>query len=110
MSSNPNRVAEVQRQVDEVTSIMHDNIDQALANQDKAEDLVDRTDELSANASMFKKQSTSLKRAMCCQNAKLTMIIIALVVLIVAIIVIVIVVVAVKNSGKKGSDFFLTDF
>jgi len=105
MSSNPNRVHEVQRQVDEVTSIMHDNIDQALANQEKAEDLVDRTDELSSNASMFKKQSTSLKRAMCCQNAKLTFIIIGLVVAIVLIIVIVVAVVVSKN--KKGSEFFL---
>ena len=97
--TNRSRVSEVQKQVDEVTTIMQDNIDQALRNQEKAEDLVDRTEDLSHNASMFKKQSVSLKRTMCCKDMKLTLIIVGLVVLIVVIIIIII-----ATSIPKGND------
>jgi len=100
-------VADVQSQVDEVTRIMQDNIDQALVNQEKAEDLVDRTDDLAQNASMFKKQSVGLKRAMCCQNMKLTLIIIGLVVLIIVIIVVIIICAIPKGSSNKSGSFYL---
>ena len=36
-------VADVQKQVDEVTDVMRDNIDLALSNQEKASELVDKT-------------------------------------------------------------------
>ena len=84
-----------------MTSIMQDNIDQALANQEKAEDLVDRTEDLSANASIFKKQSTSLKRAMCCRDMKLTLIIAGIVVVIVVIIIIIIVCSLPHGNGSE---------
>ena len=92
-------MSEVQRQVDEVTTIMQDNIDQALRNQEKAEDLVDRTEDLSHNASIFKKQSVSLKHAMCCKDMKLTLIIAGLVVAVVVVIIIIIVAAVPKGSG-----------
>ena len=94
------RVSDVQKQVDEVTTIMQDNIDQALRNQTKAEDLVDRTEDLSNSASMFKKQSTSLKRQMCCKDMKLTMIIVGVVLLIVIIIIIIIVATVPKKKNN----------
>jgi len=91
-------VADVQKQVDEVTEVMKDNIDVALSNQEKASELVDKSDQLADDAQAFKKQSTSLKRTMWWQDKKLLFIIIGI---IVAILVLIAIIIAIVVSSKK---------
>eukprot|EP00727_Mastigamoeba_balamuthi_P011004 m51a1_g6526 putative vesicle-associated membrane protein (VAMP) (102) ;mRNA; r:2285-2948 len=94
----PSKVATVQAQVDEVTGIMKQNIGKTLDNMERAETLQAKTEDLAKHSESFKKGSTDLKRAMCCQNAKLTAIIVGIIVTI--IIIIIIIVVAVVKTKK----------
>ena len=93
-------VADVQKQVDEVTGVMRENIDVALQNQTKAEDLVDKTEQLSSDADQFKKQSKSLKKRMWWQDKKLLLIIIGMVVVILLLIIILCATLVPKRKNK----------
>ena len=64
------KVAEVQRQVDDVKAVMQENVDVMLQNIDKTEVLEAKTADLAANAKTFHKSSREVKRTMCKQNAK----------------------------------------
>ena len=64
------KVAEVQRQVDDVKAVMQENVDVMLQNIDKTEVLEPKTADLAANAKTFHKSSREVKRTMCKQNAK----------------------------------------
>mmetsp|Transcript_19263 Transcript_19263/g.45040 ORF Transcript_19263/g.45040 Transcript_19263/m.45040 type:complete len:219 (-) Transcript_19263:216-872(-) len=72
-SSNPNadKLNRVKGDIDEVKSVMVQNIEKVLERGDRIELLVDRTESLNQHAVKFKKQSTQLKRAMWWKNAKL---------------------------------------
>ena len=82
-SHNPeaDRINQVRGGLEDVKTIMVSNIEKVLERGERIELLVDRTDNLSAQAFQFKKKSTQLKRAMWWKNMKLTLII-ALVVII----------------------------
>eukprot|EP00274_Cyanoptyche_gloeocystis_P007965 CAMPEP_0196658040 /NCGR_PEP_ID=MMETSP1086-20130531/26834_1 /TAXON_ID=77921 /ORGANISM="Cyanoptyche gloeocystis , Strain SAG4.97" /LENGTH=196 /DNA_ID=CAMNT_0041991415 /DNA_START=51 /DNA_END=638 /DNA_ORIENTATION=- len=58
------RVTKVQGQVEEVKQVMMDNIHKVLARGEKLDTILDRTEQLNANALGYKKRSTALKRAM----------------------------------------------
>lgn len=77
------KVVQVQDQVDELKGIMVENIDQITARGEKLELLINRTNDLQANAVTFKRTSRNLERSMCMKNAKLGIIIavVALVIL-----------------------------
>ena len=64
------RVQKVQAQVDETRDIMARNIDSMLDNQEKASILEDKTDNLAQSSNQFKRNATSLKRAMWWKNMK----------------------------------------
>ncbi|KAH3744128.1 Synaptobrevin [Pelomyxa schiedti] len=66
--------------VEEVKGVMTKNIDVLLQNHDKLENLEAASSDMQHHASVFKKQATSVKRAMWCKNCKLMIIIILIVV------------------------------
>jgi len=69
------KISKVQGQVDELKGIMVKNIDQIAARGERLELLVNRTEDLQANAVTFKRTSRNLERSMCMKNAKLSIII-----------------------------------
>lgn len=78
------RVAAVQRQVDDVKSVMVENIEQVLARGDRIQLLVDRTEDLQAQAQQFQKQGKQLRTQMWWGNVKVKLAI-ALVILLVLV-------------------------
>jgi len=72
---NQGKMTHVQGQVDELRGIMVKNIDQIAARGERLELLVNRTEDLQANAITFKRTSRNLERSMCMKNAKLSLII-----------------------------------
>lgn len=72
---NGAKVTQVQGQVDELKGIMVKNIDQITARGERLELLINRTEDLQANAVTFKRTSRNLERSMCMKNAKLGIII-----------------------------------
>lgn len=81
-NKSADKVEQVKGQVDELKGIMVRNIDQIADRGEKLELLVDKTEDLSANAVTFKKTSRNLARSMWWKNVKIT-IIIAIVIIVV---------------------------
>eukprot|EP01116_Phalansterium_solitarium_P001090 TRINITY_DN10875_c0_g1_i2.p1 TRINITY_DN10875_c0_g1~~TRINITY_DN10875_c0_g1_i2.p1 ORF type:complete len:130 (+),score=31.34 TRINITY_DN10875_c0_g1_i2:165-554(+) len=100
--SNDPKIAAIQNDLDQVKVVMEQNVEKALRNTEKLEDLEVRTDQLQQNAHQFKSGSTRLKRMMCCQNIKLTLLII-LIIIIVLLIIIVPTAVTLSNAAKAAS-------
>ncbi|XP_059155870.1 vesicle-associated membrane protein 7-like [Physella acuta] len=71
----PDQLNKVQDQVDELKEIMVKNIDQLAERGEKLELLVDKSEDLSANAVSFRKTSRNLARSLWWKNAKLLVII-----------------------------------
>lgn len=83
----PDKVEKVQGQVDELKGIMVKNIDNIADRGEKLELLVDKTEELNANAVSFKKSSRGLARSLWLKNIKITVILIVVVIVIIYFIV-----------------------
>eukprot|EP00002_Diphylleia_rotans_P017554 TRINITY_DN3407_c0_g4_i1.p1 TRINITY_DN3407_c0_g4~~TRINITY_DN3407_c0_g4_i1.p1 ORF type:complete len:219 (-),score=60.15 TRINITY_DN3407_c0_g4_i1:110-766(-) len=83
-SNNPSadKISQVRGDIEEVRSAMVQNIEKVLQRGEKLDLLVDKTENLNQQAFKFKKQSTKLKRAMCFQNVKITIVIVVVVLLI----------------------------
>eukprot|EP01113_Clastostelium_recurvatum_P043325 TRINITY_DN7140_c0_g1_i2.p1 TRINITY_DN7140_c0_g1~~TRINITY_DN7140_c0_g1_i2.p1 ORF type:complete len:104 (-),score=25.87 TRINITY_DN7140_c0_g1_i2:34-345(-) len=96
-----NKVAEVQRQADEVANIMNQNIQKQLGNMETADSLQGKTDDLRVQAQTFQKQAKVVKRRMCIRNWKLTLIIILVILLIAAAIAIPVAITASNNAKKQ---------
>ncbi|KAK6173015.1 hypothetical protein SNE40_016555 [Patella caerulea] len=79
---SPDQLGQVQNQVDELKGIMVRNIDQIADRGERLELLVDKTDDLSANAVSFKKTSRALARSLWWKNIKITIIIVIVVIVI----------------------------
>jgi vesicle-associated membrane protein 7 len=86
-NAEADKLNRVKNQVEEVKTIMTQNIDSVLQRGERIELLVDKSEDLSANASRFKKGSTALKRAMWWKNVKLTLLILLIVGLVILFIV-----------------------
>mmetsp|Transcript_19667 Transcript_19667/g.62553 ORF Transcript_19667/g.62553 Transcript_19667/m.62553 type:complete len:181 (+) Transcript_19667:239-781(+) len=73
-SSNPaaDAITRVNREIDEVRSVMVSNIDKVLERGEKIELLVDKTDHLQNDAFTFRRRSRQLRREMWWKNAKLS--------------------------------------
>lgn len=84
-----NKVAAVQRQVDDVKSVMVENIEKVLARGDRIQLLVDRTEDLQAQAQQFQKQGRQLRTNMWWQNAKMKLCIVLIVLIVLAVIVLI---------------------
>jgi len=74
--------------VDQVKSTMSDNIAVMLKNTENAETIAQQSEQLSEQATVFKKKSTDLKKQMWWKNAKMTLILIGVVTGIILIIVV----------------------
>ena len=66
------KIAIVQKNVDEVTKIMVENLDKVIQRGEKIEILVSKTDQLQSNAKVFSKTAVKVKRHFLCKNIKLT--------------------------------------
>jgi len=84
-SNNPNadRITRVRNEIDEVKTVMVQNIEKVLERGERIELLVDRTENLNQTAFQFKKKSTQVKRRMWWKNVKV-MVILIFVVLVIA--------------------------
>jgi hypothetical protein len=61
------KIASVQQKVDAVTGVMQKNIELALKNTDRLEDIDEKAVQLSESALKFKNAGTALKRKMACR-------------------------------------------
>lgn len=82
----------VQREVDQVQVIMHDNINKVLERDGKLSDLQDKSESLEIHAHRFQRDSTRLKRNMWWKDKRYLALIFMVLVIILLIIVIPIVV------------------
>ena len=69
------KIAVVQKNIDEVKNIMIQNIDKILERGDKIEILVTKTDELQSNAVVFNKTAKKVKMHFLCKNLRLTILV-----------------------------------
>ena len=95
------RVAGLQRQVDEVKSVMVDNIEQVLARGERLEALVDKTDDLRSQADRFQRTGAALRRRMWWNNVKVWALIAGLVLGLILVIALTACVSSGKNCFKK---------
>jgi len=86
-STDDNKVARMQTQVEDLKNIMVRNIDGLQQRGEKLELLIDRSENLEAGAVSFRTRSHQLERAMCLKNAKITIILVGLAGLVLFIIV-----------------------
>eukprot|EP01098_Paradermamoeba_levis_P016651 TRINITY_DN90_c0_g1_i1.p1 TRINITY_DN90_c0_g1~~TRINITY_DN90_c0_g1_i1.p1 ORF type:complete len:214 (-),score=70.14 TRINITY_DN90_c0_g1_i1:225-866(-) len=87
-SENPSsdKINQLQQEVDQVKSIMIQNIDKTLQRGAKLQDIDTQANELAVNTQTFKKKTVKLKCALLKKNVKLTMIIVGCCLLIILII------------------------
>jgi CHASE3 domain sensor protein len=71
---NVDKALKVIGQVDKVKGQMQDNIANMLKNTEQAESLAEKSDQLNEQASVFKKNSKTLKKQMAWKNLKMTLI------------------------------------
>ncbi|EGG19983.1 synaptobrevin domain-containing protein [Cavenderia fasciculata] len=63
--ANVDKTTEIQGQINDITIIMHKNIDAALQNMGKMEDLLQQSNDLSAKSKLFLKQAKKANRRCC---------------------------------------------
>eukprot|EP00816_Leptocylindrus_hargravesii_P012221 CAMPEP_0196803128 /NCGR_PEP_ID=MMETSP1362-20130617/2545_1 /TAXON_ID=163516 /ORGANISM="Leptocylindrus danicus, Strain CCMP1856" /LENGTH=254 /DNA_ID=CAMNT_0042174571 /DNA_START=100 /DNA_END=864 /DNA_ORIENTATION=+ len=84
--SSVDKTSSVLEKVEGVKIQMQDNIAAMLVNTETAEELQDKSSQLNEQASVFKKNSTTLKKHMKCKNLKMTILLVLVVVGVLAII------------------------
>lgn len=70
MEQSVDRVAMVNQKINTTKEIMAENIDMALAREERLEDVQERSEELNVMAKQFKKRAKQVKRYKMIQNAK----------------------------------------
>jgi chaperonin cofactor prefoldin len=80
------KLKEAQKRADELRGLAMDNIDVALKRGEQLEDLQNKAEILESQSKTFQKGATELKRKMCCENYRNTIIIIAIIAVIAVII------------------------
>lgn len=78
----PENIAKVQGELDELKGIMVKNIDSIASRGERLELLIDKAEDLNATSMTFKKSSKGLARAMCMKNAKITIILVIVIILV----------------------------
>ncbi|KAL7713336.1 Vesicle-associated membrane protein [Entamoeba marina] len=84
------KIRAIYNDVNDTKDIMQDNIDKMTQNIETAEDLEEKTNSMVDKATLFKKESKQMKKAMCWRKYKLwiligTVVIIILIVIFIAI-------------------------
>jgi len=80
------KIEEIKSQINEVKSIMIENIEKTVKRGDNLQDLLIKSEDLERDSKVFVNRSTKLKKFLYCKNIKLIIIIISVVILILAII------------------------
>ncbi|KAK0405626.1 hypothetical protein QR680_018095 [Steinernema hermaphroditum] len=86
----PNRMAELQRQVNDVKTVMSTNVERILERGERLENLDHRTEQLSQSAESFKTSARRVQRHMCRKNLKWTIICIVGAILLITVIILII--------------------
>lgn len=94
--SSIDKLSSVTSKVDNLKGIMQSNIQQALKNTDKLEDIDDKVVVLADTANKFKSNASAVKRNMQCRYIKMVL----LMTLLVAVVLTIIIVPIVINSNK----------
>eukprot|EP01120_Amphizonella_sp_Union-15-10_P001535 TRINITY_DN11699_c0_g1_i1.p1 TRINITY_DN11699_c0_g1~~TRINITY_DN11699_c0_g1_i1.p1 ORF type:complete len:222 (-),score=43.96 TRINITY_DN11699_c0_g1_i1:81-746(-) len=81
--SEVDRLARVQKQVDEVKEVMMENIDKVLKRGERLEDVMAQTDAMRLQSDTFKKNATKLKTTMWWKNVKLMIAIVVVILFII---------------------------
>jgi len=68
------RIKNVKKKVDDVKEVMLENIDKVLARGEKLEVVLEKSDKLANQAVDFRRKSTDLKRQMCFNNIKVSIV------------------------------------
>jgi len=86
--SDYSNITKVKAEIEEVKGIMGDNIERTIKRGENVECLLDKTNKLSMESSIFRKRAGGLRKKMCMRNIKLISVIVLVIVLIVIIIII----------------------
>ena len=78
--SGMDRIAKIEAQIKHATSNTNEAIDAVLANSEKLENVLEKSEELRDNSMSYKEDATSLRKAMFLRNAKYTVILIVIVI------------------------------
>jgi len=81
------KITTAQNKVEEVKAVMRENVDLALANVDKLQDMEEKSSELERESKSFSRGATKLARSMKCKNIKIVLIFILLVLAVLAAII-----------------------
>ena len=90
--SNISKLHEAQKNVKDTTKVMKKNVDDMIERQGQLDTLDTKAKNLEMNANEFKDNSKTIKKIMCCRNAKITILFALVAIIIIAVIVIIIVV------------------
>eukprot|EP00894_Picocystis_sp_ML_P002300 jgi/Pico_ML_1/52817/g3468.t1 len=72
-----NKITQVKSQIEDTKNVMVMNIDKVLQRGEKLEDVMIKSDSMRDHAMQFRNKGRKLRRALWCQNMKLTLVIIA---------------------------------
>ena len=86
--SNIDKVKKVQSEVEEVKNVMGQNIEKIMKRGEKVEVLLDKSEQLSHESTIFRRTARTLKRKICFKNIKMIVLISLIVALFIIIIVI----------------------
>ncbi|XP_065828832.1 vesicle-associated membrane protein 4-like [Oscarella lobularis] len=92
------QVTKVQKQLDDVVGVMHQNIQKMVARGDKLEDLQDRSEDLADSAASFRAQARRIQRQMWWRRCRSRLILAVVVLVILGIIIIPIIVKSINKS------------
>lgn len=96
-AEQPNKAKQVQKEVDDVVGIMHENINKVMDRGEKLDSLQTKTEDLQQGALQFKRGASRVRKQMWWKNMKLNLIIAAVVIIILLLIILPIVL----TSQKK---------
>jgi len=80
------KLYEVQQKVEDVKGVMHKNIELSLDRGAKLDVMEEKAENLESQSRKFQQKSTAVKRHFCCQNIKMTIMLIVVIAIIALII------------------------
>ncbi|XP_069497344.1 vesicle-associated membrane protein 4 isoform X1 [Ambystoma mexicanum] len=85
---NNDRIRHVQNQVDEVIDVMQENITKVIERGERLDELQDKSESLSDNATVFSSRSKSLRRQMWWRECKMKVIVVTVVILLLLVVIV----------------------
>lgn len=78
LDAGMSKVDAVRSQIEEVKGTMVENIDKVLARGERLDDVMLKSDNMRSSAETFRLQGRKLRRAMCCQNLRIKLLVLGL--------------------------------